>query len=397
MAIPGDNIVPAWQSAGYQPAGRMAGGAATHKQAGGAVGYKSTGATSVPMQAARDEATHFDTLVRRADDNRTAGRNTASAVEKSNASHQTTNATEDGEKSEGGFLAFLKAVIDVINPLQHIPVISTIYRHITGDEISPMARIAGDTLYGGPIGAAMGVVNVALEEHTGKDMGDTVLAMVTPSKNTPSQNIQPGTQTSAPIMLAAADIIWDTPAPDMQQNSDQHGTMLAALDPSEIPSSVPPTHLRTRMNGTEPAQSLPYAPPVHPTKIGMLAPTQTAPAVSGAEFITAPDDVGKRNTATHPAEKPAIATMSGPGHIPGASPVLHSQDAPAAPARKAVPSEQIALLESETSEESSKERSMGIVTPVADHRLIPMKMMEALDKYAALKQTQNRGLVSVQY
>jgi len=386
MAIPGDNIVPAWQSAGYQPAGRMAGAAAKSDTAGAAAGSKVGGA------AASDEAAHFDALVRRADDNRTAGRNAASAVEKNNVTKQTTAVAEDAEKSEGGFLSFIKAVIDVINPLQHIPVISTIYRHITGDEISPMARIAGDTLYGGPIGAAMGVVNVAMEEHTGKDMGGTVLAMMTPSQNT-----VPATQTSAPIMLAAADIIWDTPAPDMQQNSDQHGTMLATLDPSEIPSSVPPTHLRTRMNGTEPAISLPYAPPVHPTKIGMLAPTQTAPAVSGAEFITAPDDVGKRNTATHLAEKPAIATMAGPGHIPGASPVLHSQDAPVVPARRAVPSEQIALLDSEKPEEGNKERSMGIVTPVVDHRLIPMKMMEALDKYAALKQTQNRGLVSVQY
>ena len=34
-------------------------------------------------------------------------------------------------------------VLDVINPLQHIPVVSTIYRAITGDEISPGARVAG--------------------------------------------------------------------------------------------------------------------------------------------------------------------------------------------------------------------------------------------------------------
>ena len=33
--------------------------------------------------------------------------------------------------------------LDIINPLQHIPVISTIYRSLTGDKIDPGSRIAG--------------------------------------------------------------------------------------------------------------------------------------------------------------------------------------------------------------------------------------------------------------
>ena len=37
------------------------------------------------------------------------------------------------------FLDFL----DIINPLQHIPLVSTIYRKITGDTIDPASRIAG--------------------------------------------------------------------------------------------------------------------------------------------------------------------------------------------------------------------------------------------------------------
>ena len=47
------------------------------------------------------------------------------------------------------FLDFL----DIINPLQHIPFVSTIYRNITGDIIDPASKIAGSGLYGGPIGA----------------------------------------------------------------------------------------------------------------------------------------------------------------------------------------------------------------------------------------------------
>lgn len=33
--------------------------------------------------------------------------------------------------------------LDIINPLQHIPVISTIYRQITGDEIGAAAKVIG--------------------------------------------------------------------------------------------------------------------------------------------------------------------------------------------------------------------------------------------------------------
>ena len=68
--------------------------------------------------------------------------------------------------------------LDIINPLQHIPVISTLYRSITGDEIDPAAKIAGGALYGGPIGAIASLIGVAVEHGTGKDIGEHALAMV---------------------------------------------------------------------------------------------------------------------------------------------------------------------------------------------------------------------------
>ncbi|MDY0030255.1 MAG: hypothetical protein RBR86_09975 [Pseudobdellovibrionaceae bacterium] len=66
-----------------------------------------------------------------------------------------------------GFLDFL----DIINPLQHIPIISTIYRHITGDEIGAVAQVAGGALFGGAIGAAAGVASAVIEHETGKEVG----------------------------------------------------------------------------------------------------------------------------------------------------------------------------------------------------------------------------------
>ncbi len=54
-------------------------------------------------------------------------------------------------------------LIDIINPLQHIPVLGTIYRKISGDAIDPAARVAGGALFGGPLGAAMAVVGAVFE------------------------------------------------------------------------------------------------------------------------------------------------------------------------------------------------------------------------------------------
>ena len=48
-------------------------------------------------------------------------------------------------------------LLDIVNPLQHLPIISSIYRWLTGDRPGEAAEIAGDALYGGPIGVAFGL------------------------------------------------------------------------------------------------------------------------------------------------------------------------------------------------------------------------------------------------
>ena len=69
------------------------------------------------------------------------------------------------------FLDFL----DIINPLQHIPLVSKIYRKITGDLIDPASKIAGSALYGGPIGAVTSLFDVMIENSTGRDIVEHAL------------------------------------------------------------------------------------------------------------------------------------------------------------------------------------------------------------------------------
>lgn len=67
-------------------------------------------------------------------------------------------------------------LVDIINPLQHIPVISTLYRKITGDTLDALPRLAGGALFGGIAGAVSAAVNVIVNEATGRDIGAHVLA-----------------------------------------------------------------------------------------------------------------------------------------------------------------------------------------------------------------------------
>jgi len=70
-------------------------------------------------------------------------------------------------------------VVDVINPLHHLPVIGFVYRGLTGDGIHPVSQIIGGGLFGGPIGAATGTLNAVSQIQTGQDLGDHAMSMVT--------------------------------------------------------------------------------------------------------------------------------------------------------------------------------------------------------------------------
>lgn len=81
----------------------------------------------------------------------------------------------EGRAPQGSELSFAD-LVDTLNPLQHIPVVSELYRSVTGDKISPHARIAGGTLYGGPVGAVASVMSLAISGNGEMGVGDKLLA-----------------------------------------------------------------------------------------------------------------------------------------------------------------------------------------------------------------------------
>ena len=109
------------------------------------------------QEAARQEAAQIGELKNR--------RMESSATE-STGKIPVQTADDRSEDNGFGFFDFL----DIINPLQHIPVISNIYRETTGDGLHPTSRIFGGMLYGGVPGAVSSIINAITEDTTGKDI-----------------------------------------------------------------------------------------------------------------------------------------------------------------------------------------------------------------------------------
>ena len=88
-------------------------------------------------------------------------------------------------------------LLDVVNPLQQLPVVSSVYREATGESISIPARLAGGFLFGGLPGLIGSAAMVAFEEIT----GDSVLGHI-------GSLLEDGTETVAAEGAPAGTLPW---------------------------------------------------------------------------------------------------------------------------------------------------------------------------------------------
>jgi hypothetical protein len=77
-------------------------------------------------------------------------------------------------------------LLDVINPLQHIPGVNTIYRELTGDTIKTPIKMIGATVLGGPIGFAAAMADSIVEKTTGRDVGAHAMALLKSDESLPT-------------------------------------------------------------------------------------------------------------------------------------------------------------------------------------------------------------------
>jgi len=97
-------------------------------------------------------------------------------------------------------------ILHALNPLQYIPVVGTIYRAVTGDQIPELLRRGGSllvsTLMGGPVGAITNIATTILEKITGFDIDKTMqTAMGGHTSAAPSPTSAPATTDSATALL----------------------------------------------------------------------------------------------------------------------------------------------------------------------------------------------------
>jgi hypothetical protein len=189
-------------------------------------------------------------------------------------------------------------VQDALNPLQHVPVIGTIYRALTGDDIAPAARMAGGTIYGGPLGFMTSLANVVMEEATGSDIGQNVLAM-----------FDQGLGDEAPVQMASLNSVNDA-------SSDEAAAPLPPR-PHEPPVQAAASPAAATAAG------LPDA--------AMPKPTGPAPQLSPAAFQALMDSIGATPApgvnGLAASAKPTTATtgsLAPNGDVHGAAMEIHN-------------------------------------------------------------------------
>ena len=94
--------------------------------------------------------------------------------------------------------------LDVVNPLQHIPFVNTVYRELTGDTIKPSTQMAGGMLFGGPFAMVGGAFNAMFEQTGGSDMASTMLAALEGDTAVEVEALPPQ-EAAGSVMLASAD------------------------------------------------------------------------------------------------------------------------------------------------------------------------------------------------
>ena len=198
-------------------------------------------------------------------------------------------------------------LVDVVNPLHHLPVVGTAYREMTGDEIAPAAKIIGGMIFGGPIGLVMAIVNAIFEEATGKEFGTAVTEIFTGDEDeTRSQLAEAGTEGGdAPPQGTGETVAMATPptattealtsplaAPQAQAAA---AATLSQMAPAGATPQLSPQAFDALMrsfNGPisrtdtpsapPPATVAPNAAPVPTTRAGVAAGADAAPTSTNA-------------------------------------------------------------------------------------------------------------------
>lgn len=120
-------------------------------------------------------------------------------------------------------------VLDAINPLNHIPVLSDLVADATGHEPSAASKLAGGTLLGGPIGFIASLANVIFEEVTGATPVKTLVAALTGEENSSQEAAMQAAEIAASESPASAPFVLTAVAPNAAPISKDANAAILSL------------------------------------------------------------------------------------------------------------------------------------------------------------------------
>lgn len=86
-------------------------------------------------------------------------------LEQSNTSSNITSEKGFVNKFFGSDGFNFKDVLDLINPLHHIPIVGAVYRSLSNDKIAPAIKLAGGALFGGAAGAGLAAIGLITNKN----------------------------------------------------------------------------------------------------------------------------------------------------------------------------------------------------------------------------------------
>ena len=208
-------------------------------------------------------------------------------------------------------------VLDTINPLQHIPIINTLYRELTGDVPGAVARLAGGALYGGPLGLALETVDSIIDDQTGKDVGGHAIAMLMDDDD----DVQDPSATKVADAPKTPDAPAAAPAPAVAA-AEPIPVLISPIPPVAAASAAPQPAAAAAPSALAPK----LAPQT--AQAAQAAGSETAPAVGGSTplpqgFLPTPTRHSIQVVPPTPAST-IISTSNQRSNVPAAGHVLAS-------------------------------------------------------------------------
>jgi len=226
-------------------------------------------------------------------------------------------------------------LVDVINPLQHIPLVNDVYRELSGDKIGMAARLTGGALFGGVFGLVGAAINGVMEESTGATAGGhmlalfrddtapddtgTALAQATPppTKATADAGAESNAQPQTAAVASDAKSVGKT-----DTKTDARPILLADMigDEPAAPAAAPRPPVSTSASAAPAEAARTASAENSPAAVSVAASAEAAPTRlwnnKPGRVLTMPSRTTELATRTPPAVATSISSNSGRSALP---------------------------------------------------------------------------------